>query len=746
MLRTFVVSIAMLMLCVGATAGVKSDSRVVMVVAGNMSIRDIIAPDLPNLADLLESGSAALMNVRTGRPGKDIEPTIRLGMEAGCVSIGAGTMAIGGAEVRRASDVRGNVSGIPAGVLYETRLGNGYGAAQVLHTEIVKMQRVNQSASYCARPGLLGSALHEADIKTAVIGNSDIPGEMHREIVAIVMDETGRVDYGDVDSPQLNLPSPNAPFGIQVNSAALLGKYELFAKNARFTVVNFADSFRADSYGEFCIDEQAAFVRHKAAVQLDELIAQITGRLDFKKDTLILLSPNTRNFSEIDNERLSYIVIKGPGFRHGMLISPSTHRAGVVTINDIAPTVISILDAKQPVDMVGRSVESLPRSGVNEALLKMNMAASLQAQRQVVMRGASVAQSIVVVLVTLIILLIAFRPLNRITAWIALMPVVLPLIMLYMPMFYSGGLIGAIVLLVVITPLVLILCSLIIRTPIRAFAWLCGITVVSLIIDLMLGSPLITSSIAGYSVIDGARYYGIGNELMGTLLGATVIGVGIALSSSKASTKLRGIIAAGIFAVVFVFIGSPSLGANLGGALAAAPAMVVALMARANWKPSARSIAMILVITIALIGALFAVDAMRNGASQTHVGRVACLAAGGDTSGIVQVFERKIALNFMLVSTSLWSRLLLLSLVGSAVLFWWGKGRFGAVLLDKEQSAAALGCSVGVIGAFIFNDSGVVAAATCAVFLWMFIGLRILYLTETKKIPEDRKLYPPVND
>ena len=741
MLRTVVLTIAILVLCVGANAGVKSDSRVVMVVAGNMSIRDIIAPDLPYLEKLIESGSSALMNVRTGRPVKDIEPTVRPGMEAGCVSIGAGAMGVGGAEVRRASNAGGNLNGIFIGEIYESRMGRGYGTSRVLHTEIAKIQRINQSASYRARPGLLGTTLHKAGIKTAVLGNSDLPGEMHREAAAIAMDETGRVDYGDVDSPLLNLHTSDAPFGMRVNSEAYLNEFDQLPRNARFIVINFADTFRADSYGEFCTDEQAAIIRHKAAMGLDGLIARLIGRLDFSKDTLILLSPNYRNFSEIEDERLAPIVIKGPSFGSGILTSPSTHRNGVVTINDVAPTILSSLGVKQPIDMVGRSVSSAVNSDVSEALLNINMDASLQAQRQVVMRGASVAQSVVVILVTLIAILIAFRPLRKFAAWLALIPIMLPLAMLYMPLVYSGGLIGAIIFLVVATPAILALCSLIFKSPMCAFAWLCGITVLGLILDLVRGAPLTTSSIAGYSLVDGARYYGIGNELMGTLLGATIIG--IALLSGKAFTKYRGIITAIIFAVVFVFIGSPSLGANLGGALAAAPAMVVMLLARRGWKPNARSIGIVLLVTFFLVGALFAIDSMRNGATQTHVGRVVDLVSGGDKSDVVQVVERKIMLNFMLLSTSLWSRLLGLSLVGSALLFWWGKRQFGAAFLNKEQSASALGCCIGVVGAFVFNDSGVVAAATCAVFLWMLLGLTILHPADIKK-PEDRVIYPPV--
>ena len=178
--------------------------------------------------------------------------------------------------------------------------------------------------------------------------------------------------------------------------------------------------------------------------------------------------------------------------------------------------------------------------------------------------------------------------------------------------------------------------------------WLCTAIVVSLAIDIVRGAPLMSSSMAGYSFVEGARYYGIGNELMGTMLGATLVG----------------------------------------------------------------------------------------GGSASHMGRVADLAAGGDALGVLTILQRKVALNFMLLSTSLWSRLLALSLASSAALFCWGRHRFGKELLTREESAAAVGCCVGVAGTFAFDDSGVVTAAGCSVFLWALLALRTMSHARTRKQPE----------
>ena len=47
---------------------------------------------------------------------------------------------------------------------------------------------------------------------------------------------------------------------------------------------------------------------------------------------------------------------------------------------------------------------------------------------------------------------------------------------------------------------------------------------VVLVVDVLLGAPIIKNSILGYDPIVAARFYGIGNEYMGVLIGTTLIG------------------------------------------------------------------------------------------------------------------------------------------------------------------------------------------------------------------------------
>ncbi|MCX6345319.1 MAG: hypothetical protein NT018_09650 [Armatimonadetes bacterium] len=387
-----------------------SGGHVVLVIAANISIRDITGPGLPNLTHLFNIGSGALMNVHTGRPGKDVLLIEQPGMEAGCVALGAGAMAVGGMEVWQAANASACIDDLNTRSLYSFRTGKDAGNAQVLQTEISRIVKANASASYHALPGGLGSSLQARGIKTAVIGNSDLPGpfralssppstlhfpsqvpQIHREAVAAAMNCEGAVDFGDVDSCFVK-PDQNTPYGVRTDPAALMQAIGMVLPKSRFIVVDFGDTYRADIASESCTDDRAALVRHQAALRLDYFIGALKSKLDLKKDTLILLSPSSRNWTDIEEERLAPILIVGQGFERGTLSSPSTRKAGIVTLSDVAPTILSIFGIKSPVDMVGRSITSKPGPNSTENLLKLNIFASLQQQRLVAMRGGSYAR------------------------------------------------------------------------------------------------------------------------------------------------------------------------------------------------------------------------------------------------------------------------------------------------------------------------------------------------------------------
>jgi hypothetical protein len=215
-----------------------------------------------------------------------------------------------------------------------------------------------------------------------------------------------------------------------------------------------------------------------------------------------------------------------------------------------------------------------------------------------------------------------------------------------------------------------------------------------------------------YSVMEGARYYGIGNEFAGAAVGAMMV-----LAAHLAVTGRGRLAAAAAMAGLAVTIGLPAFGANLGGMIGALSAAGIA--AAVWWRGRVRAVDLIYVAVAIGVGLilLVAVDLMRGGGPQSHIGRAF---EGGS---IVNIAIRKLQLNLYLLTHSIWSLCLAASCISIGLLWRWGLGSI--VRNDRALLGAAAGVTAGAAALLVFNDSGVLAAAECLLIAWA-AGLQLM--------------------
>jgi hypothetical protein len=225
------------------------------------------------------------------------------------------------------------------------------------------------------------------------------------------------------------------------------------------------------------------------------------------------------------------------------------------------------------------------------------------------------------------------------------------------------------------------------------------------------GNPLLRHSPLSYSPADGARYYGIGNELGGVLLGAFLFAfLGFWQGASKAARWLRW----PLMAFLLALLGLSGLGANFGMTLAAVFAFwAVGLMILPT--RSMRQRLWVIALAIGVI-AFVSVDLTRT-TSISHIGLAARQLqepSGGQTLGLI---VRKIGMNLRLLRYSMWADVMFFAL-GLILLAALKLGRrFEEIMLNGTGLRTAFYASlVGAGAAFVFNDSGTVAAALCLIY------------------------------
>lgn len=242
------------------------------------------------------------------------------------------------------------------------------------------------------------------------------------------------------------------------------------------------------------------------------------------------------------------------------------------------------------------------------------------------------------------------------------------------------------------------------------------VTALSLSLDLLRDAPLMKTSVLGYDVVSGARYYGLGNEYMGVLVGSALLGTAGLFQLYPNRRWLLPAVTLALAALV-LFLVAPGGGANFGGTLTAAAAFPVTLLAiaqiRLGWRSGAGLAALFLGFALLALFLNMRVPVE----AQSHLGRTLALMASEGWQALGDVVSRKAAMNARLFRYSQWSRAFVVFILVLVVLFWRPRGVLAQVRSRFPLLSAGFpGIIAGSITAFLLNDSGVVAGATTLLY------------------------------
>ncbi|MDO8915415.1 MAG: hypothetical protein Q7W16_04965 [Coriobacteriia bacterium] len=745
--RIAAATVMMAALLFAGTAAVRAVARpagrVVIVLAPYLTWDDIMNGPMPSTKAAAEEGLIADLNVRSGSAGAG-GPSL----ERGALLLSAGASVLTDPGALGAYSAAETVDGTPASELYRRIRGEDPSGADTFYLGAPRQTLTNRRAVSDAMIGSLGEAVTAAGGVTAAIGNSD-PGRgirsdlQSRPAAIVAADVRGIVARGDVSASMLVTDS-GAPYGVRTDVGGLLARYDrlvtgLDAGRPALVVLDTGDLARAYAWSSNATTSTAA-AQHRAALEtVDRVVGEVASGLG-ERDLLVVLAPVVPEEPDLPSS-FAPLVMRGAGLT-GLARTASTHRVGICTVMDVSVTALKALGITIPSAMVGSPIggagDGLALADRMETVVRMNDTSVAVEQVRADAVNWFITFTVVVLLASTLLLIRgapdAPRPVWALARAALVLAPCIPLAGLVQFAVWSRPPSAIwVVALLVGTCLALWGCALLLgrhRAATVPLIAVTGATTVVLVVDQWLGAPLSFAGLFGYAPLFGARYYGLGNEMAGLLLGSAMVCCALVLDTWRdagwtGAVKRWGWPVTGV--IVLGTTAAPFLGANIGAVAWMTVGFGVGwLMLNGRRVWTWRNAAAVLVVIVVLVGALGAIDVLGGSGSETHLGRAISNATGeGGVASFMTIVARKAETNLRVLGRTNWTWLLVAVLLLLGYMRWRPRGEFAHMLRNHPAFSAILGAALfaGVIGNFT-EDSGVIIPA----LIMLPVGVTALYL------------------
>ena len=641
----------------------------------------------PNLMSVIADGATASLSVRTN--------SSRTSYASGYATIGAGTRMEGGVTT-------GGLVG---------PVGSGF-QSDVEAAGLAELSEIAAEDGYDAVPGALATALGE--IPSIAIGNAELSSEpvlsqgFERWTVLAAMDEVGVVDRAAVGT---DLMDPDA-----LESAV----DEALEEGCALTVIDQGDLIRAELRAG--ADGPTEAERSEALLAADALLGRVLEALS-EDDLLVVVSPTSPMHGPV---RFGIAVARGPGFPAGdLLASASTRREGIVTLPDIAPTILEHFGRERHPAMLGRPFFSVTadRDRIGMAVEDDAEAVFIDRVRTPVTTTFVVVQVGVYVLIAWLLFRRERRPVGEgSTRWLetgALAVVAFPACT-YLAGFVSQHTLGPWGLGALLVGLDVVLLAIVSRMFVRPLDRLLALTAGTcalLVIDVVTGAALQVNTVFSYSPLVAGRFAGFGNTAF-AVLGAAAIVTGSLLVQRDGGSRRSMLTTIALFVVVIVVDGGPAWGSDVGGVLAFVPAFAVTLLLLAGRRPTLRVLGVLAIAAVMAVGAFLAFDLSRSPDERTHLARLFEDVRTRGWGAFSDTIGRKISTNLRVFTSTIWTYFVPPALAFMAWLLLRPRNRWERLAHEYPTLRAGLigGLVLCLLG-FAVNDSGIVVPAMVLSYL-----------------------------
>ena len=658
---------------------------------------------IPNIDNLIENGSSGSLSILTPGGAKSLENgyvTIAAGNRAGAAPAQDTTFFMRNEEVNNQlsqnifRDERGQVP------------GDGEAFALGYEKTIVE----NSRGLYKPDIGAFTSAL-EANNKTiSVIGNADmctrqIMGCSQRAIAYLGSDRNGVVKNGDISRDLLN-------DDLSLNMKLVEEKTLTSIKEHDVSAVECSNIEKADNERTSSVAMVSDELIKESIMDCDKLIGKITEKIDLNKDRIFIVSPA----SPRTKEQLTVFISAGKGISPGYAISGITRRKGIVSLADIAPTILDFYNIETPNTMEATLLDWVKSSETvtqkKESFIDVNKKSTLRDSAFVKVA----ATFILVIFLSVILSLSAYKKFKKLkiyAVFLSWMSLVMPTIAFLMAPFMLALSKPIIVYLFFVSSSILVSvgCYFAMKKygTSMVVLWICATTLTVQIVDIIFSGNLQLNSLFGYSAIIAGRFAGFGNLAFSIVAISSVVLVAMIkqLSRTRPYLNKKWVNIAILAMLIFVLImdGLPYFGSDVGGVLSLTPMVFIVGLMMYEKRLSIKTIIYALLITLATLTAFSLFDLSRPLSERTHLGRFVKVVLNGEGRTII---ERKILSNLHILTNSLTATVVIIATIFLIFLFLKPEKfvKEMSLLNPGFRYIVYPGLVVGLLG-MLLNDSGV---------------------------------------
>jgi hypothetical protein len=586
---------------------------------------------------------------------------------------------------------------------------------------------INENESnneYGSTLGVLGQTLSDNGLKTAVLGNSDIVETVNgvdtvvknRNLCLTAMDNYGRIDQGNVDD--INIDDNTMPFGISTDYKKLTTQTKEFYNSSDVLFVDLGDTYRLDIYKNSLNEETYEKMKDKINSKINKYLKEVFGMVS-EGDTVYIVSgyPSTIDYK---NRRRLSPVIKFKGEEKGLLTSNTTRREGIIANIDLGTDILNEFGLKSDL-MIGKKLNYIAKDNNIDYAIKEN-------KKQVALslsRAAVINTFVIVVSASWIVAAIAlgcrsrfseeakakvFKVLKELIKFGMIMPFAFMVAGLLNQTSQMGVTVGIFAVAVILYGIGRIF----IKDDFKNMGTFALATITLVIIDTFCNSVIMRNDIMSYDAIVGARYYGIGNEYEGVVIGSAIFAISMLLNLKI----IKKWMITPIFLAILFCSAYPSMGANVGGAISGSIAFFLFVMLVYNVKIDFKKICLLGFSAVAVV-AIFAFLDIKLGLG-SHLGEFVHRIFLNGPHEVIMTFARKIQMNLKIAQTSVWVNILIAGIVLFAISMIRPTGMF---LVFKQKNpeifSGFIATTVGCFVTLLVNDSGIVAAATASIYIFI---------------------------